>query len=176
MIPVARTVGWTLLVLSVVVAAAVVVLNLRGSTGLLHQQVKWVAGAGALLGAVWTWWSLTYVLPLPGVVGTTSTGLVVLAECGIPVAIGIAVMRHRLYGIDVLIRRTVTYTALGAVLAAVYLGCVVVLEAGLQSVTGQSGSIAVTISTLAVAGLFGPALRGMGPAHATLWLRGRVEG
>ena len=148
---------------------------------------------------------------------------VVLAECGIPVAIGIAVMRYRLYGIDVLIRRTVTYTALVAVLAAVYLGCVVVLEAGLQSVSGQSGSIAVTISTLAVAGLFGPALRGirravdrrfsrsvydgaqtlaefsgrlrheidletveveligvvretMGPAHATLWLRGRVEG
>ncbi len=82
--------------------------------------------------------------------------------CGIPVAIGIAVLRYRLYGIDVLIRRTVTYTALVAVLAAVYLGCVVVLEAGLQSVSGQSGSIAVTLSTLAVAGLFGPALRGSG--------------
>ncbi len=215
--------GWTLLVFSLMAAAAVVVLNLRGSTGLLRQQMKWVAGAGALLGIVWTWWSLTYILPLPDVVGPISTALVVLAECGIPVAIGIAVMRYRLYGIDVLIRRTVTYTALVAVLAAVYLGCVVVLEAGLQSVTGQSGSIAVTISTLAVAGLFGPALRGirravdrrfsrsvydgeqtlaefsgrlrheidletveveligvvretMGPAHATLWLRGRVEG
>ena len=46
-------------------------------------------------------------------------------------------------------------------LAAVYLGCVVVLEAALQSISGQSGSIAVTISTLAVAGLFGPALRGI---------------
>ena len=67
-----------------------------------------------------------------------SLAFVVLAECGIPVAIGIAVMRYRLYGIDVLIRRTVTYTALVAVLAAVYLGCVVVLEAGLQSVSGPA--------------------------------------
>jgi hypothetical protein len=161
LINVAQTLGWTLLVLSFMAAAAVIVLNLRGSTGLVRQQMKWVVGAGAVLGVAWTWWSLTYVLPLPDGVGTASLAFLVLAECGIPVAIGIAVLRYRLYGIDVLIRRTVTYTALVAVLAGVYLGCVVVLEAGLQSVSGQSGSIAVTLSTLAVAGLFGPALRGI---------------
>ncbi len=161
LIDVAQSIGWTLLVVSFMAAAAVIVLNLRGSTGLRRQQMKWVAGAGALLGVAWTWWSLTYVLPVPDSVGVVSLVFLVLAECGIPVAIGIAVMRYRLYGIDVLIRRTVTYTALVAVLAAVYLGCVVVLEAGLQSVSGQSGSIAVTMSTLAVAGLFGPALRGI---------------
>ncbi len=161
LINVAQTIGWTLLVLSFMAAAAVIILNLRGSTGLVRQQMKWVVGAGAVLGVAWTWWSLTYVLPLPDSVGIVSLVVLVLAECGIPVAIGIAVLRYRLYGIDVLIRRTVTYTALVAVLAAVYLGCVVVLEAGLQSWSGQSGSIAVTLSTLAVAGLFGPALRGI---------------
>ena len=160
-IDVVGSVGWTLLVLSLMAAAAVIVLNLSGSAGLVRQQMKWVAGAGALLGVAWTWWSLTYLLPLPDSVGIASLAFVVLAECGIPVAIGIAVMRYRLYGIDVLIRRTVTYTGLVAVLGAVYLGCVVTLEAALESISGQSGPIAVTISTLAVAGLFGPALRGI---------------
>ena len=123
--------------------------------------MKWVAGAGAVLGVAWTWWSLTYVLPLPDSVGIPSLVFLVLAECGIPVAIGIAVMRYRLYGIDVLIRRTVTYTALVAVLAAVYLCCVVVLEAGLEP--RAAGWVdAVTLSKLAVAALFGPGSQGTG--------------
>ena len=70
LINVVQTLGWTLLVLSFMAAAAVIVLNLRGSTGLVRQQMKWVAGAGALLGVAWTWWSLTYVLPLPDSVGS----------------------------------------------------------------------------------------------------------
>jgi hypothetical protein len=158
-VSVAQTAGWTLLVLSFMAAGAVVVLNLRGSDGLLRQQMKWVAGAGALAGVAWTWWSITFAVSLGDVVDWAGLVTVALSMCGIPVAIGIAVLRYRLYGIDVLIRRTVTYTALVAVLAGVYLGCVVVLEAALQSVSGQSGSIAVTLSTLAVAALFGPALR-----------------
>ena len=73
----------------------------------------------------------------------------------IPISIGFAVMRYRLYDIDVIIRRTLTYTWVAAVLVALYLGGVAVLSAGFQSVAGESGALAVTLSTLGAATFFG---------------------
>jgi hypothetical protein len=103
----ATAAGWTLLALSLVAGAGAIVERLRHSTGPARQQLKWVAYAGALLAVTWAWLSLTYLPPLKGTpVGGASLVLVAITFCGIPIAIGIAILRYRLYAIDTLIRRT----------------------------------------------------------------------
>ena len=74
----------------------------------------------------------------------------------IPGAVGLAMLRYRLYDVDVVIRRTIIYAALIAVLAAVYLAGVAGMGAVLRSLTGVSSSLAVTLSTLAVVAAFHP--------------------
>jgi hypothetical protein len=76
----------------------------------------------------------------------------------IPISIGIAILRHRLYDIDLIINRTLVYGALTAILAAAYVGAIAVLHVVLQPFT-QGSQLAVAASTLAVAALFQP-LRG----------------
>ena len=74
-----------------------------------------------------------------------------------PLGIGLAVLRHRLWDIDVIIQRTLIYAALSAVLALAYLGSVLVLESVFRAFTGQGqNSLVVVLSTLAIAALFGP--------------------
>jgi hypothetical protein len=84
----------------------------------------------------------------------------------IPLSIGVAVVRYRLYEIDVIIRKTLVYAILAAALAVVYLGGISSVSVILRAVTGQSGAVAVTLSTLAVAVTFQP-LRA--------WIQGAVD-
>ncbi len=82
-----------------------------------------------------------------------------VAVAPIPVAVGIAILRYRLYDIDLLINRTLVYAALTAALASFYVGGVVSLQAGVRALTGQESTVAVVASTLAIAALFGPLRR-----------------
>ena len=136
------------------IAAAVA--RFRRSRGLERQQLKWLA-----LAAAYSIATLAALLVLDSLVNLdTGTGQVVagsllgLVMAAPPVAAAMAILRHRLYDIDVVINRTLVYGALTVTLGATYLG--LVLLVGLA--VGQSG-LAVAVSTLAVAALFRPALR-----------------
>jgi hypothetical protein len=76
-----------------------------------------------------------------------------------PVAIGVAVLRYNLYDIDLVINRTLVYGSLTVLLAATYYGSVAVLQGVLRAITGQQSTLAVVVSTLAIAALFVPLRR-----------------
>jgi hypothetical protein len=126
---------------------------MRGSHGVERQQLKWFAYVGVLLltALVVSAISLaTHSLDVLGVVGWSS--FLALSTFGLPLAIGIAILRHRLYDIDVVINRTLVYGGLTATLGATYLGLVLLL-----GLTVGESDLAIALSTLAVAALFRPA-------------------
>jgi hypothetical protein len=157
--------GEVLAAITLVLSGLCLVLRLRRSRGRERQQVTWFAYVGVLAlvpfvvlvlvsvlagddGAPWlnalaliAWWSL-----------------VALVLVGLPAAIGIAILRHQLYDINVVINRTLVYGALTVTLGAAYLGSVLLLQLVLNPLT-QGSDLAVAMSTLAVAALFRPARR-----------------
>jgi hypothetical protein len=140
----------------VIVAAAMsLILRYRRATGDLRQQLKWF-GAGAVLMAV-----AAVLIPIFGNMGAPWGTVVLdslwsLAITGMVVTTGVAILRYRLYEIDVIVRKTLVYTTLVGCLALAYLGAAYLLDRGLQTITGQSGTLAVTLSTLAVVAIFQP--------------------
>jgi hypothetical protein len=141
--------------------------RLRHATFEERQQIKWFAYAatvlviGALLSSpafeVWDAWRVSwvgFVLYLGGIVG-------------LPVAVGIAILRYHLYDIDFLINRTLVYGSLTALLALVYFVGVallqrigsLILQVPVRALTGQETQLATVAATLAIAALFSPLRR-----------------
>jgi hypothetical protein len=135
------------------VSLASVVVRYRRAEGTQRLQLRWcvfAACAGfagfilvSLLASVVEWVQFLYIL----------------VYALLPISIAVAMLRYRLYEIDVIIRRTLTYACLVAVLAAVYFAGVTLIGALLRELTGSSGVVAVTVSTLAVALVFQPLRR-----------------
>jgi hypothetical protein len=82
-----------------------------------------------------------------------------LLFAGTPIAIGVAILKYRLYEIDLIINRTLVYGSLTATLVAVYFGGVVLLQRLLVALTGEKSTLAVVASTLVIAALFNPLRR-----------------
>jgi hypothetical protein len=129
-----------------------VVVRFRRSRGVERQQLKWFTFAAALLGAGQL--LTTFLLPE----GELSDLLFGLTVAFVPIAAGIAILRHRLYDIDRLINRTLVYGLLTGLLGLVYAAGVFAAGRLLDPADGQS-ELAVAASTLAVAALFQPARR-----------------
>jgi hypothetical protein len=131
-------------------AVASVVVRYRRSRGGERQQLKWFLYAAAPI------LTIPVVDFVPGIIGGLVLGLVLI---GLPAAIGIAVLRYRLYDIDRIINRTLVYAALTIALAAVYVGSIVLLQYVFRALTGSESQLAVVASTLAMAALFSPLRR-----------------
>jgi hypothetical protein len=169
-------VGWVLALVLFAAAGAATVIRLRRSTGATHQQMKWVCYAAAILGVVWAQWTVLYLVgAMGGALFAVELSIVAAAMAGVPVAMGIAILRYRLYGIDVIIRKTLVYAALIAILGAAYVGGVVVLSVALRSLTGGTGAVAVTVSTLGVAAMFQPLRRRVQHAVDRRFYRDRYD-
>jgi hypothetical protein len=133
--------------------------RLRRGTEIERQQIKWFAYAAAVtfIGGLvqhnlfpvidvwWVWW-VGFVIGTIGLLGQ-------------PVAMGIAILKYRLYDIDILINRTLVYGSLTAMLVALYFGGIVGLQRVFVILTGQQSTLAVVASTLAIAALFVPLRR-----------------
>ena len=148
---VVRDLGWPLMLFAM--AAGVVSLRrrMRISPFEQRQQIKWFLLAGMLLVAFVTFWGVVETLGHPEIAAALGGIFLPL----LPLALGTAILRHRLYDIDVLINRTLVYGSLSAVLATVYLAAIVIFSRLLATVTTDS-NIAIAASTLAVAALFRP--------------------
>jgi hypothetical protein len=142
------------------VSLASMVARLRGARGRERLQLKWITYAATLTATSFAvsflagalsedWRAISDLFFLAGVVGFA----------GIPVAATAAILRHRLYDIDVLINRTLVYGLLTLSLAVVYVGGIVLTQGFFRALTGQETRLAVVASTLAMAALFGPLRR-----------------
>jgi hypothetical protein len=137
--------------ISAVAAVASLVLRLRRSRGEERQQLKWFVYTGLL--TVGTYLS-ALLLGNPPIFEVLEVLVVPL----LPLAVSLAILRYRLYDIDVIIRRTLVYSVLTLTLGLVYLGCILVTRTLVAPLTGSS-DLAIVISTLAIAALFTPLRR-----------------
>jgi hypothetical protein len=159
-------VGIWVSIAALLASVAAVILRRRRSKDRERQQLKWlvyvvalaaVAGLGGLaIGQVWVHAYIPTVLLVVAGVGL-----------GVPAAIGVAVLKHRLYDIDLIINRTLVYAVLTALLAAGYFGTILALQGvgslvyqvPIRAIIGQQSALAVVASTLTIAALFNPLRR-----------------
>jgi hypothetical protein len=147
--------GEAILLVSFVASLIPVIVRLQSAEARERQQFKWFAyGTAVFLGAL-------FLMDAALQIGGPWARFVVIVTglSAIPVAVGIAILRYRLYDIDLLINRTLVYGVLTGILALVYLGGVVALQALFRYLTGQGSQLAIVASTLAIAALFGPLRR-----------------
>jgi hypothetical protein len=143
------------------IAAASLIIGRRNARGVELQQIKWLLYVGPLffvavglhIGFYYYWlaersWGLWANYLLVTVGGLSG-----------PIAIGIAILRYKLYDIDIIINRTLVYGSLTAMLVALYFVGIVVLQRVFVLLTGQQSTLAVVASTLLIAALFNPLRR-----------------
>jgi MFS family permease len=128
-------------------------LRFHRARGVEREQIKWLFYAGVVF-------ILCY---MPSFIGNTyyqaENLLNLLLPIGmstLPIAIGIAILRYRLYDIDLIIRKTLQYALLTGLLALVYFGSVILLQSLVENLTGEQSPLVIVLSTLAIAALFNP--------------------
>jgi hypothetical protein len=152
------------------IAPIALVVRFRRSRGVEREQLKWLTYAAAIAFGL----GLIASVSPEGTLRVVAEATSVLGIGLLPVAIAIAIFRYRLYDIDVLIRRTLIYAGVSAVLLAAYLGGVALFQFVLAPFTAGSG-VAVAISTLAVVALFQPLRRGVQSAVDRRFYRSKYD-
>ena len=143
--------GWLFVIAGIALGAAAMVVRLRGARGIERQQLKLVLTVGsvaatvaALLMATWLVWPTGHLQARIAVVG--------LCFASVPLVAGVAILRYRLYEIDVVVNRTLVYVALTLILAAAFAATVVLLG----TLLGRGSGWATAAATLVVAVAFRP--------------------
>ena len=134
---------------SVVASVASVIVRLRRAGRVERQQIKWLAYGGAVVVGTISVAGVISIWSAP-----VSIAIISFALLGLPIFTGIAIVRHRLYDIDLIINRTLVYGALTAMLVTAYFGGIVVLQRLFVVLTGEKSTLAVVASTLVIAALF----------------------
>jgi hypothetical protein len=152
------TIGLFLVLAATIAGAISLVVRFRRSRGDERQQIKWFVFAGAIFCAVFAVAPVLWTLPLSPATEWIWPTLFLLGLSTIPVATGIAILKYRLYEIDLIVNRTLVYGALTAMLAVVYFGGVAATQAIFRTLTGQEEQpqLTVVVSTLLIAALFNP--------------------
>jgi hypothetical protein len=156
-----------LLPLCMLASALSLVLRYRRSGGEERQQIKWIAFAASVVVVVYAIAMIaSFVFPAESWTTGGSvwwlnllTYAVLSSFTLVPIAVGIAVLKYRLYEIDIIINRALVYVSLTATLVALYLGGIVLLQRVFVAFTGQRSTLAVVASTLLIAALFNPLRR-----------------
>jgi hypothetical protein len=152
--------------LCLLASALSLVMRFLRSGGEERGQIKWIAFAASVVGV--GFFSVIigdFFIPSDAAGGARPLwqrlleDAVTLSFAGVPIAVGIAVLKYRLYDIDVLINRTLVYGPLTAMLIAFYFGGIVVLQRLFVILTGQQSTLAIVASTLLIAALFNPLRR-----------------
>ena len=153
--------GMATLLVCCVIAVISVFVRLQSAEGEERQQIKWFAYAAAVLLS-----TFFLGLPLAAVIAAIGLGWaapipIVIGILAIPAAVGVAMLRYRLYDIDLIINRTLVYGSLTTMLALLYFGGVTATQALFRSITGQEKlpQLVVVASTLLIAALFNPLRR-----------------
>jgi hypothetical protein len=164
--------GVGIVTVALAIAAGSLVVRFRGASGVERQQLKWLAYAAVVIAAVLVAYTLS-IAAGADIYGPMST-VVSVTILFAPVAMAVAILRYGLYEIDRLINRTLVYGFLSLLLGATYIGLVLGLQAILSPLLGTE-TIAVALSTLAVAALFGPARRRVQAAVDRRFYRARYD-
>ena len=141
---------------ALLLSALSIVVRYRRASGAERQQLKWFALAAVVIGVVAAGHLLFLDLLLPEAVLNLLDAATITC---LYVAVGIAILRYRLYDIDIIINRTLVYGSLTVTLVLVYFGSVVGLQYILRALTGQESQLAIVASTLVIAALFNPLRR-----------------
>jgi hypothetical protein len=143
---------WIALLLTFVVGSvASLFVRFRRADPVERSQLKWLLYAGGVFLVVYA--GAGFGADMGG--SDIFEVALFLSILSLPVAIAVAILRYRLYDIDVVIRKTLLYSALTALLALVYFGSVILLQQLFGALTGvEQSTLAVVISTLAIAALF----------------------
>ena len=155
-----------LLPLCILASAVSLVLRYRRAGTEVREQIKWVAFAALFVGVQFVIDIGASLLLVPMTASGREPAWLALLDqvgfimfAGVPIAVGIAVLKYRLYDIDVIINRALVYGSLTATLVALYFGAIVALQRVFVFLTGQKSTLAVVASTLLIAALFNPLRR-----------------
>jgi len=152
---VVQGIGLLLAAIAAVASVLALVVRFRRSRGVERRQLKWFTFAGAVeIGLI----AVTPFVQFGTATAPLNALLTLLVAPLLPIAATIAILRYRLYEIDRIVSRTISYTAVTAVLGSVFVAVILLLQATLASIT-SGGPIAVAASTLIVATLFQPVRR-----------------